>query len=383
MLESVVNHYHKLKENNAFNILKHPRVLANYRLYQKEQQERPLVMKSHPVGIEIEMTNRCNLACIQCLRSVGLKPYKLGDMEFEDYKRILAQFPYVMNLSLNGFGEPMMHKQFFDVVEYTRKERPWCKIGIYSNGMLINDEKAHRIMDCGLTELNISIDVSHPTTYSKVRRGGKLRTLHNNIRNLVKVKQQAQAKFPMLGLNFVMLNENEGELVEFVEQAADFGVDFINCITYAGYDWGFKNRRTAESYKRELDAAAKRIEELGLRCKSFPSEDLSWADPQRPFSCDFFWGENFRVTYNGEITLGCCTPFKETYSYGNLLEQPFEQIWNNEFYQRNRELAKQNIPPTPTCASCDNYSKAFFNNERGGEAQVISKEALSNSTYPH
>jgi len=54
----------------------------------------------------------------------------------------------------------------------------------------------------------------------------------------------SRARFPILGMNFVMLNENEGELVTFVEQAAERGVDCINCITLATYDWGFHNRRT-------------------------------------------------------------------------------------------------------------------------------------------
>jgi MoaA/NifB/PqqE/SkfB family radical SAM enzyme len=254
----------------------------------------------------------------------------------------------------------MMYKPFFDIVEYSRKERPWCKIGVYSNGMLITKERAYRLMQSGLTELNISIDAAHPETYRKVRRGGKLETVHENIRTLMQVKRETRAKYPMIGINFVMLNENEGELVAFVEQAADFGVDFVNCITYAGYDWGFVNKRTPENYRQELDAAANRMKALGVQCKSFPSDDLSWADPERPFFCDFFWGSNFRVTFQGEVTLGCCTPFPETFTYGNILETPFTEVWNNEKFQRNRTLAKQNIAPNPTCASCDRYSKAFF-----------------------
>ncbi len=360
MLDSVIGKYKKLKENDAFSLLLQPKVLANYRLYQKEMAERPLIMKSQPPGIEIEMTNRCNLACIQCLRSLGLKPYKLGDMDFENYKQILAQFPYVMNLSLNGFGEPMMYKHFFDIVAYTRQERPWCKIGIYSNGMMIEEERAHRLMDCGLTELNISIDAATPETYRRVRRGGRLNVLHDNIKRLVRVKQETGARFPLIGINFVLLNDNEGELVTFVEQAAEFGVDFINCITYASYDWGFQNRRTPESYRRELDAARSRMEALHVRCKSFPSDDLSWSDPDKPFDCSMFWGDNFRVTYDGEITLGCCTPFKETYSYGNMLQTPFTEIWNNAQFQKNREMARQHLAPNATCASCAGFCKRFF-----------------------
>jgi|SRR5579872_2993597 len=359
-LSSIVDKYTKLRENDAFGVLLHPKVIRNYLLYEKEQLEKPLVMRSTPPGIEIELTNRCNLACTQCLRSVGLKPYRLGDMDPDDYKKILAQFPYAMNIVLNGFGEPMRYKPFFDIVAYTRRERPWAKIGIYTNGMLIDEEKAHRLMDCGLTELSISIDAATPDTYRCVRRGGNLDVLHDNIRRLVRVKREARARFPMLGLNFVMVNDNEGELAPFVEQAHEFGVDFINCISWAAYDWGFKNRRTKASYLRELEAARERMDRLGVRCRSFPETGTQWTDADRPFDCDFFWGNNFRITYRGEITLGCCTPFRETYSYGNLLEQPFREIWNNALYRKNRELARRHIAPDPTCLSCDRFCKSFF-----------------------
>jgi radical SAM protein with 4Fe4S-binding SPASM domain len=372
MFDTVIASYNKLKENDALSVVWHPRVLANYRLFQREVQDRPLVMRSMPPGMEIELTNRCNLACIQCLRSRGLKPYKLGDIEVEHYKRILAQFPYVMNLCLNGFGEPLMHPRFFDIVEYTRKERPWCKIGIYSNGMLIDEEKAYRLMDCGVREVDISIDAAYPDTYHRVRRGGHLPVLHDNIRRLVRIKEETRARFPMIGINFVMLNENEGELVPFVEQAAAFGIDFINCITYAAYDWGFRNRRTPESYRRELDAAANRMSELGVRCKSFPSDDLSWTDPTRPFGCGFFWGSSLRITYAGDVTLGCCTPFKETYSYGNVLQQPFSEIWNGERFQTNRKLAKGHTPPNEACRSCDAFGKRFFTDSTTRVPSVVS-----------
>jgi MoaA/NifB/PqqE/SkfB family radical SAM enzyme len=232
-------------------------------------------------------------------------------------------------------------------------------------------------MDCGLTELNISIDAAYPDTYRRVRRGGRLEVLHENIRTLVKTKQNTHARFPMLGLNYVMVNDNEGELVPFVEQAADFGVNFINCISWAAYDWGFKNRRSRDSYLRELDAAKKRMDELVVHCKSFPEINTTWTDPNKPFSCNFYWGEEFRVAFNGDITLGCCTPFKETFSYGNLLEQKFTEIWNGPAYQRNRELARDHHPPNKTCASCDMFCKSFFADKPEGEGGFVSINSLT------
>jgi hypothetical protein len=89
MLETLIGRYHEARENHAFGLLLRPRVLANWRRHQQELHDRPLVMSTSPTTVEIELTNRCNLACVQCLRSRGLKPYELGSMSFENYQRIL------------------------------------------------------------------------------------------------------------------------------------------------------------------------------------------------------------------------------------------------------------------------------------------------------
>lgn len=339
MFDTAINHFNWLRENDAFGLLLQPRVLANYRRYQQEAHARPLVMTSMPPGMEIELTNRCNLACVQCLRSRGLRPYALGDISFENYRQILAQFPFVMNLCLNGFGEPMMHKQFFEIVSYTRRERPWCKIGIYSNGMLIDEEAAFKLMACGLTEVNISIDAARADTYRRVRRGGTLSVVHDNIRRVMRVKRNLRARLPMVGMNFVMLNENEGELVPFIEQAADLGVDFVNCISYATYDWGFKNGRTPDSYRRELEAAGARMAALGVRCKSFPSDDLSWSDPRKPFSCGFFWVE------------ACASPIRATSRSAAARRSgkltPTETCWSSPSARYGTTSGSRGTAPAP------------------------------------
>jgi len=354
--------YTKLRENEAFDLLRRPRVMANYALSRWEIERQPTLMISQPTGAEIELTNRCNLACTQCLRSKGLKPYRLGDMAFDSYQKVLAQFPYLLNLSLNGFGEALMHPRLFEIVSYTKQLRPWLKVGIYSNGTLIDDDKAARLVDCGLTEINVSIDAATVGTYKRVRRGGRLTDVHLGLRRLLHARALARSRLPMVGVNFVLLNDNRGELVPFIEQAAEIGVDFVNCISYASYDWGFRNQRAASDYQRELEAGRRRLGELGLRCKSFPSADLSWTTAERRFSCDHFW-RALRVTFEGELTLGCCTPFKEQYTYGNLLEVPFESVWNDAPLQRNRALAAHGTPPTPSCSSCDRFGKDFFREE--------------------
>jgi len=356
----VLEGYTKVRENQLHRLLLHPEVLLDFARYQRELKAKPLVMRHVPSSIEIELTNRCNLACVQCLRSQGLKPYELGDVSFDNYRRILAQFPHALHVCLNGFGEPLMHAEFVEIVAHTRALLPWAKIVIYSNGTLLTEALAERILGSGLTEINVSIDAATPETYRKVRRGGRFEVVHDNLRSLLRLRRAAGLKLPLVGVNFVLLNDNEGELVPFIEQAAELGVDFVNCISYATYDWGFQNLRSPESYRRELAEAKACLARLQLKCRTFPSDDLSWATPGRAFDCGFFWGDSLRITWEGHVTLGCCTPFKETYSYGNLLETPFGSIWNGPTFRKNRELATRHESPDPACERCQEQCREFF-----------------------
>jgi MoaA/NifB/PqqE/SkfB family radical SAM enzyme len=380
MGRSLLGNLKWLHENRAYRLLLYPSVVRNYLLYQKEMAEKPDIMRSSPPGVEIELTNKCNLACTQCLRSLGLKPYKLGSMDMEDFKKALDQFPYVMHLSLNGFGEPLMAPILWEAVEYAHKVRPWCKILMYTNGMLLTEDNIQKALDSHVTELNVSLDGGTLDTYKKVRRGGKLDVIAENIKKFYEMRKASGKKFPRMGLNFVMLNDNEGELPAFIELGAELGVDYINCITYATYDWGFQNRRTLESYRAELTEAKKALAKTGLECRYFPEWDPAWLKPDRPFMCNFFWGEEFRVSFNGHITLGCCTPFGESYSYGNLFDTPVSQIWNNEKFRANRAAAREGKTTNAVCAGCDKFAREFFDERKGPREQILSVEELLSST---
>jgi MoaA/NifB/PqqE/SkfB family radical SAM enzyme len=350
----------KLIENRAFGLLARPGVLANHALFTHELQRRPLRMRATPSSLEIELTNRCNLACIQCLRSQGLKPYELGDITIPNFQRILAQFPRTVSLGLNGFGEPLMHKQFFEILAHARRQLPWAKIVIYTNGQLLDEATCEKLVASGIAEVNVSIDAAMPETYRKVRRGGELEDVHAGMRRLLAARARAGARRPLVGVNFVMLNENEGELVGFIEQAKAIGVDHINCISYASYDWGNQNRRDRGSYEREVAVARRRLDEVGLRCRTLPSIDWTWTEQSRLFDCGFFWGDSVRVAFDGSLTLGCCTPFKETFAYGNVLEVPFGEIWNGPEMVKMREQAKRHVPQAAACVACDKFCKDFF-----------------------
>jgi len=248
----------------------------------------------------------------------------------------------------------------WDAVEYAHRVRPWCKILIYSNGMYLTEDTIRKALKSRLTELNVSLDGGTVDIYKKVRRGGNLDLISENIKLFLKLRRESGKRFPRLGLNFVMVNDNEGDLPAFIQLAADLGVDYINCVTYATYDWGFRNSRTLENYRKELAEAKEVLDRTGLEGRYFQEWNSEWLKKDRKFGCNFFWGEEFRVSFSGYVTLGCCAPFPETYSYGNLFEQSFKEIWNCDKIRLNRRMANEGQIANSVCEACDTYAREFF-----------------------
>jgi MoaA/NifB/PqqE/SkfB family radical SAM enzyme len=87
------------------------------------------------------------------------------------------------------------------------------------------------------------------------------------------------------------------------------------------------------------------------------------------------------VTFEGEITLGGCTPFKELYSYGNILKTPFEEIWNGPLFRYNRQRTRDRFAPNSSCAACHANTTAFFD-PRSSDARVIRLPLLPKGRRP-
>ena len=108
-----------------------------------------------PRNIQIEVTNRCNLRCYMCFINT-LKRDEFGELSFDKYKRIVKNFNHWYTVKLSGIGEPFLNKELLKIISYEKKRRN--RVLVYSNGLLINEEKAKGLIQSGLDSLFISID---------------------------------------------------------------------------------------------------------------------------------------------------------------------------------------------------------------------------------
>ncbi|MBE0686527.1 MAG: hypothetical protein IH585_11050, partial [Anaerolineaceae bacterium] len=72
--------------------------------------------------VYIEITNLCNLNCSTCMRNVWDEP--MGSMDMPTFEKILVDIQALDPLPtvfIGGFGEPLAHPQFLEMVAAARK----------------------------------------------------------------------------------------------------------------------------------------------------------------------------------------------------------------------------------------------------------------------
>ncbi len=171
-----------------------------------------------PTDILIETIAYCNLKCIMCPQSRLSRPK--GKMSFELWKKIIDEvaskspqtkiWPALM-------GEPLLlGDENFRMIRYA-KDRGIQYIALNSNLGVFRKDMIDGFFDSGLDELIVGIDAFTPETYAKIRVGGDLETLVENIHFIIDEKEKRGLSHPIVTLQYIVMDENEHEEEAFVD----------------------------------------------------------------------------------------------------------------------------------------------------------------------
>ena len=120
-----------------------------------------------PLVTSYNVTRECNMKCSHCYINATEK--KLPDeLTTEEAKSVIDQIHQVSSplLILSG-GEPLLRQDIFELIEYGSKKV--LKMGLSSNGYLIDDAVAKKLKAAGIATVSISIDSSIPEQHDEFR----------------------------------------------------------------------------------------------------------------------------------------------------------------------------------------------------------------------
>jgi short-subunit dehydrogenase/MoaA/NifB/PqqE/SkfB family radical SAM enzyme len=318
---------------------------------------------------QVETSMACNLSCVMC-------PWKAireqsGDANLMDATVWAALRPHLQNVAeidFSGGGEPLIHPDLADWI--AQAEHAGCKAGFLTNGTLLDEATASRMIQAGVDWIALSADGARVETFEGIRKGASFETFCRNVRGLTGMRM---GKVPRVMFNFVMMPTNIEELQEIVRLAADLEVDQVNfkqCdVVRAGEERRlglFASKRDKETRRHEkaLARARKAARKLGVETTAF-----AFVPNELPV-CDQDPRKSLFVRYDGRVSPCINLAFggpscflgedvvMPTVHYGRLPEEDLRTLWKTEscrFYRKrfeervkahDRELARANFEPS-------------------------------------
>ncbi len=331
-----LNFISKAKPRRVLNAAK---VLASY--YFARWTGKPIHW-GMPISISFEPTTSCNLRCPECPSGLRSFSRPTGMLEEELFRKVIDEVASDLWYLIFYFqGEPYLHPQFTELVKYASDR------GIYTatstNAHYLSDANAKKTVESGLDRLIISIDGSSQEVYEQYRKGGKLEKVLEGARNMVKWKRELKSKTPHLIFQFLVVKPNQHQIDEVKKLADEIGIDEVGLKTAQIYDYENGNDLipTIDKYSRyELNADGK---------YSIKNELLN--------HCWKLW-HSCVITWDGSV-VPCCFDKDAWYKMGNLQQESFNSLWNNEAYTNFRATVLRSRSEIEMCKNCTEGTKVW------------------------
>jgi sulfatase maturation enzyme AslB (radical SAM superfamily) len=278
------------------------------------------IVDEYPPCVQIEPVSMCNFKCVFCYQSDKSFSNKssghMGYMELDLFKKVVDELEgNVESITLASRGEPTLHKQLGEMLDYMRGK--FLAVKINSNASLLTDKLIHTILSSDIQTMAFSIDAADKELYEKLRVNGKF---EKTLRNVERFNEIREKEYPNSRLTTrisgVKVNEDQD-----VQKMVDLWAPYADIIAFTNYTpW-------ESSYEN-------------------PINDVS-------IPCTELWRRLF-VWWDGKVN-PCDYDYKSLLSKWSASKTPISEIWNSDYYKmlRTKHLndERKELEPCKKCMS--------------------------------
>lgn len=200
--------------------------------------------------MRISVTDRCNLRCVYCMPSDGVKPVRHTDiLSYEEIIRIvrIAADLGVRRIRITG-GEPLTRRNLPYLISSLHTIEGIEEISLTTNGQLL-EKHIEDLANAGLNRVNISLDSLNPQKYYSITRGGDID------RVLKGIEKTASLGLLPIKINTVPVkgfNDDEIENFARLSITTPYHIRFIEFMPIGAKDFWSQDRYISsdEIYKR-------------------------------------------------------------------------------------------------------------------------------------
>lgn len=322
-----------------------------------------------PFMVSYSITTKCNLKCKHCY-SESVDQATPNELSTEDAFRLMDDLSeWGIGLLVIDGGEPLCREDMLDVVKYASSKGIRTTIG--SNGTLIDEAVARKMLDAGVRSIAISVDGADAQTHDRFRgiNGAFEQTLKG-----VEACRTAGLPFQF---NMVIRKETSSQLEDMLRLAVDYGASAAEFFDLVAAGRAKQECReevlSLDERKRAMEWLAQAqeacpivirvpacpmypllLQERRIQPRHFPAEMLQRV-PYYGRGCAAGMPIGYvMIKSNGEVNSCMLLQVK----LGNIREQSIVSIWKNSpvlAELRRRELLKGECGDCSyrgTCSGC-------------------------------
>jgi radical SAM protein with 4Fe4S-binding SPASM domain len=362
-------------------------ILKNYRERFEQVLDKGIILP--PYEVIIHPCSYCNLRCKWCIGADISRKKKKTEKVFqrlpsvlEDPKKMerlirnllsyekktveeknerkIEKIYKIEKFSFSGLvGEPLLAKEAIigaiDILTEKKK-----RVGIYTNGTLIDDELIEALIK--ISYINISIDAGSSSTYSKLKYqsnkkvGEKLfENLLSNIKKLVRKRNASSESNLEINASYVLYPNNYKEIYKTAKLLKQIGIENLK-IKQDNSGHNLLSRKQMVEANRLLDKVNFLVDNkfnfIRIHILNSSSEMKRTAEKCR--ITDLMGA----VGSDGKVYPCNYHPRHSGFSYGNAIENKFQEIWEGEKRRKIKERLPEICPEV--CDPFKNRANRLF-----------------------
>lgn len=288
-----------------------------------------------PLSIYVEPTNVCNLKCSFCPESFPDYEEKTGgpsSLDLEAFGRVCDQIlslGRLRTLNLYMLGEPFANRRLPEFIALAKARGVADRIVVTSNGTLLNEAMAERVIASGLDYLRISVYGTDQESFTRITTSRiPFDRIHTQVRRLKELRDAQGLSNPYIYVKMIDSGDaatNERFIALFAPVCDQVAIEPV-------MNWD--------------DPAEGSL--------SGRSRDELLATPffgRRKEVCPFPF---YSLVVHSDLTVSvCCVDWAKRTIVGNLRTETLEQVWRGDALRRFRMMhLERRRHENPACSSC-------------------------------
>ncbi len=352
--------------------------ILNILLSRRHMRARDSTVFSRPIGLVVDPSNMCQLACPGCVHSdrserLGLFNWPNGTLSLARFEALLAVYgAHAIGVYFCNYGEPLLNRGTPALI---RLAKQYLMATGLSTSLSVRNFDAEAYVDSGLDTMLLSIDGATQPVYERFRRNGSLELVLDNLRRIVAVKRARGRGTPVLAWRFLAFEHNVHEAPMAESMARELGVDYFHAVTPFDISWDAPDCRPARMEPRFKRLSRPVVSHRARNWNPSPHEvqataiaqaydaplgrHLQSEDPESPGSTCHWLYKNMVMDATGRIMPCCGAPsadgahaFGQFDNAGGGVQDPFNSV---HYEKARRHFAGGEIGSAtpPFCAQCE------------------------------